>query len=240
MKAYIILLIVICGLTKALIREHVYLRIPKNWTDAQSYCRTYYEDLSTITSQEEQDMLIQLSGGNQIFQWIGLYSHIQHTRNWLWSDGNSVSFTDWDKGQPNNVNGSQYCVATINKWNDYYCNYLLPFFCIKTKFILVKEKMTWAEALQYCRTNHTDLASITTERQLHLTKNETRESQTESVWTGLRYLVGQWFWINNKPIGIQISLPECPTQPCRCGARNTKTDKWENRDCDEKLNFLCN
>uniref|UniRef100_A0A9J7YI53 C-type lectin domain-containing protein n=1 Tax=Cyprinus carpio carpio TaxID=630221 RepID=A0A9J7YI53_CYPCA len=128
MKAYIILLIVICGLTKALIREHVYLRIPKNWTDAQSYCRTYYEDLSTITSQEEQDMLIQLSGGNQIFQWIGLYSHIQHTRNWLWSDGNSVSFTDWDKGQPNNVNGSQYCVATINKWNDYYCNYLLPFF----------------------------------------------------------------------------------------------------------------
>uniref|UniRef100_A0A8C2CHT6 C-type lectin domain-containing protein n=1 Tax=Cyprinus carpio TaxID=7962 RepID=A0A8C2CHT6_CYPCA len=95
-----------------------------NWTGAQSYCRTYYEDLSTITSQEEQDMLIQLSGGNQIFQWIGLYSHIQHTRNWLWSDGNSVSFTDWDKGQPNNVNGSQYCVATINKWNDYYCNYL--------------------------------------------------------------------------------------------------------------------
>uniref|UniRef100_A0A8C1GC68 C-type lectin domain-containing protein n=1 Tax=Cyprinus carpio TaxID=7962 RepID=A0A8C1GC68_CYPCA len=109
MKASIILLIVICGLTKALIREHVYLRIPKNWTGAQSYCRTYYEDLSTITSQEEQDMLIQLSGGNQIFQWIGLYSHIQHTRNWLWSDGNSVSFTDWDKGQPNNVNGSQYC-----------------------------------------------------------------------------------------------------------------------------------
>ncbi|XP_026060747.1 C-type mannose receptor 2-like [Carassius auratus] len=240
MKASIILLIVICGLTKALIIEHTFLSQPKNWTDAQNYCRTYYEDLSTVTSQEEQDMLLQLSRGNQNLKWIGLYRHIRRNSNWMWSDGNSVSFTDWDNGQPNNVNGSQYCVATNIKWNDYYCNYLLPFFCFKTKFILVKEKMTWEEALQYCRTHHTDLASITTERQLQLTKNKTRESQTESVWTGLRYLVGQWFWINNEPMGIQTSLPECPTKPCHCGARNTETDRWENRDCDEKLNFLCN
>ncbi|KAL0203543.1 hypothetical protein M9458_001561 [Cirrhinus mrigala] len=157
MKASIILLIVICGLTKAVIRDHVYVNIPKSWTDAQSYCRKYYEDLSTITSQEEQDMLIQLAGGNSL-----------------------------DK------------------------------------------------------THHTDLATITTERQLQLIKTETTESQTESVWTGLRYLAGEWFWVNNKTLGIETLLQECPTQPYRCGARNTKTDKWENRDCDEKLNFICN
>ncbi|KAK2908974.1 hypothetical protein Q8A67_004811 [Cirrhinus molitorella] len=106
--------------------------------------------------------------------------------------------------------------------------------------LFLGEKKTWEEALEYCRTHHTDLASITTKRQLELIKHETTESQTESVWTGLRYLVGQWFWVSNKPLGNQISVPECPAQPFSCGARNTKTDKWENRDCAEKLSFLCN
>ncbi len=144
MKAFIILLFVICGLTKALIREHLYLSIPKNWPDAQSYCRTYYEDLSTITSQEEQDMLIHLSGGNQNLKWIGLYRHIQSTSNWLWSDGNAGSFTDWEERQPNNVNGSQYCVATINKWFDYYCNSL----CLSS---VLKPDSSWLKKRRHGR-----------------------------------------------------------------------------------------
>ncbi|KAI2668393.1 Aggrecan core protein [Labeo rohita] len=199
MKASTILLIFLCGLTKALIRKHFYVNIPMTWNDAQSYCRKYYEDLSTVTSQEEQDMLIQLAEGNNLDKWIGLFRNESDINQFLWSDGNFFSYSSW-----------------------------------------YSEKKTWGEALQYCRTHHSDLATITTERQLQLTKTETIESQTDSVWTGLRYLVGQWFWVNNKTLGIETSLSQCPAQPCRCGARNTKTDKWENRDCDEKLNFLCN
>ncbi|KAL1282206.1 hypothetical protein QQF64_001009 [Cirrhinus molitorella] len=239
MKASIILLIVFCGLTKALIREHFLVKTPKNWTDAQSYCRKYYKDLSTITSQQEQDMLMQLTTETSS-KWIGLYRNTSNINQFLWSDGHPFNFSKWEPGQPNNFNRDQNCVYSNLMWVDFSCNILLHFFCYKTVFILVKEKKTWEKALQYCRTHHTDLASITTERQLQLIKNETRESQTESVWTGLRYLVGQWFWVRNMTLGIQTPLPECPTQPYRCGAHNTKTDKWENRDCDEKLNFLCN
>lgn len=240
MKVSISLMTVICGLTQALNRDHFYLRINKNWADAQSYCRTYYEDLSTITSQKEQNLLLQAAGHLQELKWIGLYREKTSTSNWLWSDGKTVSFTGWANNQPDNQQGNEYCVAIINKWFDFSCTSLLTFFCSKTRFILVKEKRTWDDALQYCRTHHTDLASMTTERQLQIVKNETRESQTESVWTGLRYLVGEWFWVNNEPLENQISLPECPAQPCRCGARNTNTDRWENRDCAEKLNFICN
>uniref|UniRef100_A0A673MN67 C-type lectin domain-containing protein n=1 Tax=Sinocyclocheilus rhinocerous TaxID=307959 RepID=A0A673MN67_9TELE len=149
--------------------------------------------------------------------------HILVYLGFLWSDGNLFSYSKWETGQPNNLYGFQYCVSLRHNWFDYECF-----------------KLTWEEALLYCRTHHTDLASITTERQLELAKRGTRESQTESVWTGLRYLVGEWFWVSNQPLGIQTSLPECPTQPYQCGARNTKTDNWENRDCAEKLNFLCN
>ncbi|ROL42608.1 Lectin [Anabarilius grahami] len=191
MKASISLLIVICGLTKALIREHFYLNIQKNWTDAQSYCRKYYTDLSTVTSQEEQDMLIQLARGNSIYKWIGLYKNTSNIKQFLWSDGNSFSYSKWQRGQPNNVNGDQNCVFLQYNWFDYECYKLQTFFCYKMVFSLVKEKRTWDEALQYCRTHHTDLASMTTERQLQMAKQMTVESQTESVWTGLRYLVGE-------------------------------------------------
>ncbi|KAL1282205.1 hypothetical protein QQF64_001008 [Cirrhinus molitorella] len=225
MKASIVLLIVICGLTKALIRENFYLSIAMNWTDAQSHCREYYTDLSTITSQEEQDMLIQLAGDNSLDKWIGLYRNPSNINQFLWSDGNVFTYSKWETNQPNNKNGNQYCVPLRLNWFDYECFKLYTFFCYKTVFILVKEKKTWEEALQYCRTHHTDLASITTERQLQLTKIETMESQTESVWTGLRYLAGEWFWVRNKTLGIETSLPECPTQPYHCGACNTNTDK---------------
>ncbi|RXN02786.1 macrophage mannose receptor 1-like protein [Labeo rohita] len=237
MKASMILLIVLCELTKALIREHFYVNIRLTWTGAQSYCRKYYEDLSTITSQEEQDMLLQLAGRNTGFKWIGLYRDMTNTSNFLWSDGNSLSFTDWSDEQPDNTGGNQNCVMISSKWFDYYCNSMLTFFCGETKFILVKEKKTWEEALQYCRTHHTDLASITNKRQLQLTKNKTSESQTERVWTGLLYLDGEWSWANNNPLGDQVLLSECPAHDC--GARNIKNDTWEDRDCAEKLNFLC-
>ncbi|KAL0203548.1 hypothetical protein M9458_001566, partial [Cirrhinus mrigala] len=71
-----------------------------------------------------------------------------------------------------------------------------------------------------------DLATITTERQLQLMKTETRQSQTESVWTGLRNLVGQWFWVNNKTLGIETSLPECPiaVEPATQKLTNGRTE----------------
>ncbi|KAI2668394.1 Macrophage mannose receptor 1 [Labeo rohita] len=151
-----------------------------------------------------------------------------NTSNFLWSDGNSLSFTDWSDEQPDNTGGNQNCVMISSKWFDYYCNSMLTFFCGETKFILVKEKKTWEEALQYCRTHHTDLASITNKRQLQLTKNKTSESQTERVWTGLLYLDGEWSWANNNPLGDQVLLSECPAHDC--GARNIKNDTWEDRD----------
>lgn len=236
MKASIGLLTVLCGLTTALIRDHVYVNISKNWTDAQTYCRKYYKDLSTIQSDGEQQILIGLRGENMSLSWFGLYREM---KNFLWSDGDSFSFSKWQIGQPNNYNGNQDCVCTSYRWNDKECNNTYTFYC-QNIFILIQEKMAWEEALEYCRLHHTDLATLTSERQLDLIKKETVESQTDSVWTGLRFMAIEWFWVNGKPLGNLVTLPACPVKLSRCGARNTKTDIWENRDCGEKLNFLCN
>ncbi|KAA0722216.1 hypothetical protein E1301_Tti019766 [Triplophysa tibetana] len=197
MKESVSVLLVLCGLTTGFIRDHILVNIPKNWTDARGYCREHYTDLSTVQSIEEQQILIKLKA-NSKSTWIGLSRDMKNLKMFLWSDGDSYSFSQWKS-----------------------------------------EKLTWEEALEYCKVHHNDLASLPTELQLQLIKTGTLEAQTDSVWTGLRFLAGEWFWLDGKPLGDQVKLLACPVQPRRCGARNTKTDKWENRDCEEKLNFLC-
>ncbi|KAK7166147.1 hypothetical protein R3I93_006047 [Phoxinus phoxinus] len=113
------------------------------------------------------------------------------------------------------------------------CTSTHPFFCSKN-LILVQEKNTWEEALEYCRFRYVDLAYLDYNVMLNLS-----DAQTESVWTGLRFLAGKWFWVSKENVETNIGLPSCPHEPYRCGAYNSQNAGWENRDCEEKLNFLC-
>lgn len=63
-------------------------------------------------------------------------------------------------------------------------------------------------------------------------------SQTLNVWTGVRFMDGSWFWVNQDPLENMFSAPSCPLMPFHCGALKAGDDVWENRDCNEKMNFL--
>lgn len=135
--------------------------------------------------------------------------------------------------------GEENCVGTFyGKWRDERCSNVLLFICYRT-LMLVKEKKAWEEALQYCRMYYNDLYSPVTNSQLYLSEVEDIQPETLSVWTGLRVLNGEWFLLNTWPLKHMSSLPSCPAQQQRCGAQNTETSVWENRDCNEKLSFLC-
>ncbi|KAG7332890.1 hypothetical protein KOW79_003025 [Hemibagrus wyckioides] len=118
------------------------------------------------------------------------------------------------------------------------CTETDTFFCDRF-LILVKEKKTWEEAQEFCRTNYTGLASVTSEWSLKQLNLETVGTETESVWTGLRFMDGKWFWVNGEQLGSLVSIPSCPVQSYRCGALNTKTNNMKNQNCNEKLNFVC-
>ncbi|TSR51432.1 hypothetical protein Baya_11759 [Bagarius yarrelli] len=85
---------------------------------------------------------------------------------------------------------------------------------------------------------YTDLYSPSPYGLIHLSEEDITYPQTVSVWMGLRFLDGRWFWLNRQSVSI-ASLPSCPVAKYRCGAQNIKTSVWENRDCNEKMNFLC-
>uniref|UniRef100_A0A8C1Q630 C-type lectin domain-containing protein n=1 Tax=Cyprinus carpio TaxID=7962 RepID=A0A8C1Q630_CYPCA len=66
---------------------------------------------------------------------------------------------------------------------------------LKTEFVLVHQNETWEGALEYCRTHYTDLASLSTKERMDSALLEITQAETEYVWTGLRFLAGDWFWV---------------------------------------------
>uniref|UniRef100_A0AAR2K558 C-type lectin domain-containing protein n=1 Tax=Pygocentrus nattereri TaxID=42514 RepID=A0AAR2K558_PYGNA len=231
------LLVVLCGVTAGLVREHIFINIEKKWQDALNYCHWHYSDLSSISSEEENEIVKKAAGDHLPESWIGLYKSLISPLTFLWSDRQLYLFEKWKNNEPSDI--TEKCVQIEDDgWNDRDCEKENPFFCERI-LVLVKETKTWEEAYEYCRAHYTGLAFLSSETQLNLAKKETNGTQTVSVWTGLRFLAGEWLWVNGEPLGSLVSLPSCPAGPYRCGAQNSKMDIWENRDCEEKLNFLC-
>ncbi|KAJ8378861.1 hypothetical protein AAFF_G00233630 [Aldrovandia affinis] len=108
---------------------------------------------------------------------------------------------------------------------------------------LVQEKMVWEEVLDHCRENYTDLASVVSENSALQFVNSSTGGQTEFVWMGLRFLAGQWLWVNRDVMQFSgwtgVDEYRCPAIPHRCGALSMKDIVWEPKPCEEKLNFIC-
>lgn len=240
MKLSFVFFLLLCGMAVCQMRNYIFIDKAMNWSFAQGYCRGKYIDLASISTDEENQRLkkatVALSTTNV---WLGLYRVVYGVNIWQWSDGEPSLFLSWAPGQPDNAGNIENCGSMIlSGLNDANCALSLPFFC-SWKVVLVKDNKTWEEALDYCRKHYTGLASPISIGQPMLAENITVQTQTVSVWIGLRFVNGQWVWVNSVPLRSQVSLPSCPTPHYSCGAHNTETAEWENRDCNEELNFLC-
>ena len=79
--------------------------------------------LATITSQEENDFLASVAGASV---WIGL-NDFEESRVWRWVTGEDLVYTNWNNGEPNNVNERVVEFLPNGKWNDLSANARLPF-----------------------------------------------------------------------------------------------------------------
>ncbi|XP_014186699.2 putative C-type lectin domain family 20 member A, partial [Haplochromis burtoni] len=77
-------------------KSYILVNESRSWSAAQSYCRTYHTDLTSIRSKEEKsNITLTLNGSGVQYVWIGLYRDPWS----FWSDNTTSTFTNWMSGQ---------------------------------------------------------------------------------------------------------------------------------------------
>ncbi|XP_073480450.1 CD209 antigen-like protein C [Aquarana catesbeiana] len=93
------------------------------WERSQEGCAKNYSVFLTLKNKDELEFLQPFIVGDRY--WIGLRRDTQNSDRWLWVDGTPLTFSLWEKGEPNNLGGHENCIELRkNIWllNDYPCD----------------------------------------------------------------------------------------------------------------------
>uniref|UniRef100_A0A4W4DQZ6 Mannose receptor, C type 1b n=1 Tax=Electrophorus electricus TaxID=8005 RepID=A0A4W4DQZ6_ELEEL len=107
----------------------------KSWFEALAFCQELGGDLLSVHSDDSFPET-----------WIG-YSIQDPSAGYVWSDGSSSSYENWQDGQPNNLNNVENCVTVRlhrfwrgeGQWNDLHCEDRKAWFCEIQKGVTPKE-----------------------------------------------------------------------------------------------------
>lgn len=112
--------------------------------------------------------------------------------------------------------------------------------------VLIRENMTWIEALTYCKTHHLDLVSVTDELTQQAVAEKVANASTSHVWLGLRYTCkfSFWFWTGSDSVCYQNWAPgHGPGGQSDCGLsgalESSRGKQWVSLADNHKLNFIC-
>eukprot|EP00062_Callorhinchus_milii_P005644 gi/632945349/ref/XP_007888015.1/ PREDICTED: secretory phospholipase A2 receptor [Callorhinchus milii] len=107
-----------------------------SWNEAHDSCQAQGGDLLSISDLTEQTYLSDRLQNTMILAWIGL-NQLDELAGWQWSDGEHLSFVNWDIDQPQgSVLGNYHCGILSSKfdsrWRSFKCETALPYICKKT------------------------------------------------------------------------------------------------------------
>uniref|UniRef100_A0A665WJX2 C-type lectin domain-containing protein n=1 Tax=Echeneis naucrates TaxID=173247 RepID=A0A665WJX2_ECHNA len=200
--------------------KYVKIEEPMGWQQAQEHCRTQYTDLAPISSYRDIARLQILAEDGNIFYWIGMRRGSEDIGKWSWSGGGEVSRHFWAEGQPDNGTQETYAAFYQGQVHD-VTERDIAVFCYRV--VVVREKMTWEDALDHCEEHHSNLASVASETEMMLIQRELGKiTTTEHVWIGLRFIPGGWQWVDQQQLDYeawsQDKKPTCPHLSVQCGA----------------------
>ncbi|RXM90723.1 Lithostathine [Acipenser ruthenus] len=122
---------------------------------------------------------------------------------------------------------------------------------VSKQFVFLNQEKSWREALKYCRTHHTELASLSTETDYSMLTEllQKQENDTEGergVWLGLKnHMIWQyWYWADDRVMGNSHWAEGQPSNPGDelCGAvylGKGGNYTWYDECCDFEMRFVC-
>ncbi|XP_030639129.1 secretory phospholipase A2 receptor-like [Chanos chanos] len=113
--------------------------------------------------------------------------------------------------------------------------------------VLIRENLTWSEALSYCRDNHVDLVSVPSPELQDLVVRKAQNASTPHVWLGLRYTCrfSFWFWTAGEVPGCyqNWAAGHGPSAYAECGYSGAleawEGNRWVGLPDTERMNFIC-
>uniref|UniRef100_A0A672G195 Mannose receptor C-type 1 n=1 Tax=Salarias fasciatus TaxID=181472 RepID=A0A672G195_SALFA len=173
--------------------------------NARAYCRTNFGDLAVITGESERKFLWKQA--RKAHYYIGMTVNLD--KSFSWSDGTPVTYTAWERNEPNFANNDENCVTmykSMGYWNDINCGLEFPSICkrsshsINTTMVPTtvpkagcapewlsfqsKDNKNWQDARKYCHDQGGNLVSILNDReQAFLTTQMLHHNQ--DLWIGM-------------------------------------------------------
>ncbi|CAL9698753.1 unnamed protein product [Knipowitschia caucasica] len=265
MDQYFKLLLLFLAVNTTDAGKYIYGPTYETWLKAQEFCRTHHTDLAPTDSTYDMSLIQKLQSSLGVWTWIGLIKSSNSSTGWKWSGGADMDLDKhfWAPGEPDNTNGIEEHVVLKTStgtfsymWWDFSYYYKFGFLCYKVH--AVRERKTWYEALDYCRSHHQDLASVASVTEMMLMQREvSKKLSSYNVWIGLHFLDGGWVWMDGQPFTFESWVanqkPACPDMHLSCGALRfvgpmheterlanvTGVKGWNSFDCSQKLHFLC-
>ncbi|KAF4111674.1 hypothetical protein G5714_008705 [Onychostoma macrolepis] len=145
----------------------IFIQEPKNWTEAQSYCKRYHMDLATIQSDEDRYKIQEISAAVNFRNraWMGLYDGVCTWR-WSYRDQNP-NYSNWASLDETTSRTRRMCgmIRNTGKWHVASCEEQKPSFCyqgnnVGGKFVFNAAKLSWRDAQSFCREHYVDLSTI--------------------------------------------------------------------------------
>lgn len=93
-----------------------------DWSQSKKRCKEMGGHLATITSKEEQAVILKIVflNGEKFHYWIGGFRDKKN--NWKWITEENFSYSNWHTGEPNNAGNIEDAIVIVKQtggtWND--------------------------------------------------------------------------------------------------------------------------
>lgn len=217
--------------------KYIYIKEKKHWPGAQSYCREFHTDLAPVSSAHDIKHLRRVVTDTTENIWIGLIRNLTDREKWTWSGGGEVSTRFWAQNEPNDKDQEEHYGMMRNfSWYDVSFYPEFTFVCYNP--VVVLQKMTWEEALDYCRENHNDLASVASDTEMSLIQRKLGKYYMMDFWIGLHFFPRHWLWVDGQSLHYEAwgqgGKPACPVLK-QCGALRVMGRPWRSNNTASTL-----